>query len=229
MDLLSELKRLYGRVTPVAQIRAQFFKCHQQEEETVSAFILRLRELFSTWKEQEPAGSAQDEMNIRDQLVLGLRPGVVQQELQRQVRRKPTLSFTEVCSEVRALEVELRMEPVCASRISVPQKNLSMVAPSLEEWRETVRAELRKEITDQLSVIKETLTEEIKRQLSPQIMGHRDCPSSSRGAVREGRYTASPRPYQTLEWDDQGKPICRGCGKAGHIQRYCQQGRRQLN
>lgn len=106
-------------------------------------------------------GSAQDEMTIRDQLVLGLRPGVVQQELQRQVRRKPTLSFTEVCSEVRALEVELKMEPVCASRISVPQTNQSMVAPSLEEWRETVRAELRKEITDQLSVIKETLTDEI--------------------------------------------------------------------
>lgn len=229
VDLLSELKRLYGRVTPVAQIRAQFFKCHQQEEETVSAFILRLRELFSTWREQEPAGSAQDEMTIRDQLVLGLRPGVVQQELQRQVRRKPTLSFTEVCSEVRALEVELKMEPVCASRIFVPQTNQSMVAPSLEEWRETVRAELRKEITDQLSVIKETLTDEIKRQLSPQTWVHRDPSLSPGGAVQEGRYASSTRRHQTLEWDERGKPICRGCGKAGHIQRYCQQGRRQLN
>ena len=106
-------------------------------------------------------------MTIRDQLVLGLRPGVVQQELQRQVRRTPTLTFTEVCSEVKALEAELKMEPVCASRISVPQPNPSMVAPSLEEWRETVRAELRQEFTDQFSVLKETLTDEIKTRPYP--------------------------------------------------------------
>lgn len=168
-------------------------------------------------------------MTIRDQLVLGLRPSVVQQELQRQVRRMPTLTFTEVCSEVKALEAELKMEPVCASRISVPQPNPSMVAPSLEEWRETVRAELRQEFTDQFSVLKETLTDEIKRQFSSQTMVRRDPPLSPRGAVREGHYTTSPRRHHTLEWDDRGKPICRGCGKAGHIQRYCQQGRRQFN
>jgi len=85
------------------------------------------------------------------------------------------------------------MEPACASRVFVPQPNQSMVAPSLEEWRETERAELRKEITDQLSALKETLTDEIKHQLSPQTMVHRDPPFSPRGAVQEGRYMASPR------------------------------------
>ncbi|KAF3838362.1 hypothetical protein F7725_010130, partial [Dissostichus mawsoni] len=166
--ILQELKRLYGRVTPVAQLRAQFFKCYQQEEETAASFLLRLRELFHQWEEVEPAGSAQDERTIRDQLVLGLRPGMVQQELQRQVRRNPTMSFREVSGEVKALETELRMESACASRVSVPQPRPAMAPSSLEEWRETVRTELRKEMKDQLSIITETLTEEIRRQLSPQ-------------------------------------------------------------
>ncbi|KAF3858974.1 hypothetical protein F7725_021373 [Dissostichus mawsoni] len=174
--ILQELKRLYGRVTPVAQLRAQFFKCYQQEEETAASFLLRLRELFHQWEEVEPAGSAQDERTIRDQLVLGLRPGMVQQELQRQVRRNPTMSFREVSGEVKALETELRMESACASRVSVPQPRPAMAPSSLEEWRETVRTELRKEMKDQLSIITETLTEEIRRQLSPQNapVGHRD-------------------------------------------------------
>ncbi|KAF3854249.1 hypothetical protein F7725_022304, partial [Dissostichus mawsoni] len=180
--ILQELKRLYGRVTPVAQLRAQFFKCYQQEEETAASFLLRLRELFHQWEEVEPAGSAQDERTIRDQLVLGLRPGMVQQELQRQVRRNPTMSFREVSGEVKALETELRMESACASRVSVPQPRPAS----------TVRTELRKEMKDQLSIITETLTEEIRRQLSPQNapVGHRDStPPPNR--LAQGRHNVS--------------------------------------
>lgn len=136
----------------------------QQEEEVVAVYILRLRELFATWREHEPAGSAQDEMTIRDQLVLGLKPGTVQQELQRQVRRNPTKSFGEVCKEAKALEAKLKMESACASCVLVSQPQQAVTTSSLEEWREMVRAELRKEMKDQLSIIKETLAEEIKRQ-----------------------------------------------------------------
>lgn len=88
---------------------------------TTAAYILQLRELFSTWWEHEPADSAQDETNVQDQLVLGLRPGLMQQELQWQMRRNPTMSFSEVSSEARTLEAELKMEFACASRIFVPQ------------------------------------------------------------------------------------------------------------
>ncbi|KAK1888055.1 Gag polyprotein [Dissostichus eleginoides] len=224
--ILQELKRLYGRVTPVAQLRAQFFKCYQQEEETAASFLLRLRELFHQWEEVEPAGSAQDERTIRDQLVLGLRPGMVQQELQRQVRRNPTMSFREVSGEVKALETELRMESACASRVSVPQPRPAMAPSSLEEWRETVRTELRKEMKDQLSII----TEEIRRQLSPQNapVGHRDStPPPNR--LAQGRHNVSSPRQQRFEWDQCGQPICRGCGQAGHIQRNCQHVRGPLN
>lgn len=230
--ILHELKNIYGRVIPVAQLRAKVFKCHQQEGETAAAYILRLRELFSIWREHEPAGSAQDETTVRDQLVLGLRPGLVQQELQRQMLRNPTMSFSEVSSEARALEAELKMEFACASRVSVPQPQQALATPCPEEWRETVRAELRKEMRDQLNVLKEalteTLTEEIKCQLSPQTNPvHRDVTPPQRGRVQRGLYTPSPR-HQSFEWDQQGQPICRGCGKAGHIQRRCPE-RSQLN
>lgn len=85
-----------------------------------SSLPLRLRELFASWQEQEPNGSAQDERTIRDQLVLGLRAGMLQQELQQQVRRNPSMSFNEASSEARALEAELRTELACASRVSLP-------------------------------------------------------------------------------------------------------------
>lgn len=214
--ILHELKKIYGQVIPVAQLRAKFFKCHQQEDETAAAYILRLRELFSTWREHEPAGSAQDETTVRDQLVLGLKPGLVQQELQRQVRRNPRMSFGEVSSELRALEAELKMEFACASRVSVPQPRQALATPCPEDWKETVRAELRKEMKDQLNVLKEalteTLTEEIKRQLSPQTNSavYRDMTPPPRGRVQGGRYTPSSR-HQSFEWDQQGQPICRGC------------------
>ena len=227
--ILQELQKLYGQVTPVAQLRAHFFKCHQQEGETAAAYILRLRELFSIWREHEPNGSAQDEMTIRDQLVLGLRPSTIQQELQRQVRRNPRLSFSEVCSEARALEAEQRMESACAARVSVPPPQQTSVAPSLDEWRETVRAELRKEMKDQISVLTETLKDEIKRQLSPQNAPDEHRRPTARGRVQEGRYTPSPRRQQQFEWDQQGQPICRGCGQSGHIQRRCPHERRPLN
>lgn len=80
--LLQELKKVYGKTTSLAQLRVQFFQCRQKEEERVGAFILRLRELFSKWREGEPGGSAQDENTARDQLVLGLNPGPIQHEIQ---------------------------------------------------------------------------------------------------------------------------------------------------
>ena len=131
--MLQELDKLYGQVIPVAQLRAKYFKCHQQEEEVVVVYILRPRELFATWREHEPTGSAQDEMTIRDQLVLGLKPGTVQQEPQCQVRRNPTVSFGEVCKEAKALEAELKMESACASSVSVSQPQQAITTSSLEE------------------------------------------------------------------------------------------------
>lgn len=226
--------RIYGQAIPLAQLRAKLFKCHQQEEETVAAYTLRLRELFASWQEQELNGSAQDERTIRDQLVLGLRAGMLQQELQRQVRRNPSMSFNEVSSEARALEAELRMELACASRVSLPPPRPTSAALCPEEWREIVRAEVRKEMKDHLNIFKESLMEtllaEIKRQLLPQthpaVQEDANPPTGRR--VPESRYTPSPRQHQTFQWDQRGQPICRGCGKSGHSRRRCPE-RGQLN
>lgn len=81
-------------------------------------------------------------MTIRDQLVLCLRTGLVQQELQQQVCRKLTMSFGKVSNEARALEAELKTELASASYVSVPQPRQTPATPGLEEWRETVGAEL---------------------------------------------------------------------------------------
>lgn len=82
------------------------------------------------------------------------------------------------------------MEFAYASRVSVPQPRQASATPCLEEWRETVRAELRKEMKDQLNVLKdaltETVTDEIKCQLSPQTnpVVHRDVTPPREGESR---------------------------------------------
>lgn len=58
---------------------------------------------------------------------------------------------------------------------------------------------------DQLSVMTETLKEEIKCELSPQsTLFAKDLTSRPSGRVQDGRYTPSPRLTQRFEWDQQG-------------------------
>ncbi|KAM7390872.1 hypothetical protein PAMA_008866 [Pampus argenteus] len=83
----------------------------------------------------------------------------------------------------RALEAELKMEFACASRVSVPQPRQALATPCPEDWKETTNSAV-----------------------------YRDMTLPPRGRVQGGRYTPSSR-HQSFEWDQQGQPICRGCGR----------------
>uniref|UniRef100_A0A8C6WFB9 Paraneoplastic antigen Ma-like C-terminal domain-containing protein n=1 Tax=Neogobius melanostomus TaxID=47308 RepID=A0A8C6WFB9_9GOBI len=138
-QILFHLKDLYGKRTSLAQLRVNFFKCQQQEGESVGAFILRLRELFSRWRAEEPGGSAQDEITARDQLILGLRAGPIQQELQRLVRRDPDLTFPRVCNEARALEGDYAgSEQAWTSRVQTPIASTHK-PNDMHDWKENLK------------------------------------------------------------------------------------------
>lgn len=219
--ILDELKRLYGQPCSLAHVRVQFFQCRQKEDESVEMYVLRFRELFNRWKESEPQVAAQVEPTARDQFVKGLRPGKVQRKVERLTRQRPDLSFSEACTEAQALEKEQnRKDEAQAARVFAPPPT---DMHELNRWKEEVKTELRQEIHDQLAAISKTLVDEVRRQLSPTVPAdiHQGQGEFPRGRVEHGHYQRKPRSDGDFQWDRTGRPICRACGKSGHIQRYC--------
>lgn len=219
--VLDELKKLYGQPCSLTHVRVQFFQCRQEDNESVEMYVLRFREILNRWKESEPQVVAQIEPTARDQFLKGLRPGRVQRKMERLSRQNPDLSFSEACSEAQALEKEQnRNTDTQTARVSAP---LSTDMHELNRWKEDVKTELRQEMHDQLATISKTLVEEVRKQLTPpapseNYQGQRQFPNSRVGPER---YRQRPRPGGNFQWDQNGRPICRACGKSGHIQRYC--------
>ena len=167
--ILNELKILYGQPSSLAHIRVQFFQCRQREEESVELYVLRFRELFTRWRESEPQVVAQVEPTARDQFVKGLRPGKVQRKMERLIRQRTGLNFSEACIEAQALErEENRKNEAQASRVMAPSPREADIR-ELNRWKEEVKIELRQEIQDHLATISKTLVDEVRRQLSPPV------------------------------------------------------------
>lgn len=225
--VLEALKKLYSKPTTKAKLRANFFNCKQRSDENVNAFILRLRELFSRWREQDTAGTEQRDDFLLDQLMVGLRTGPIKQELSRQIRRDATMTFATVCSEARALERDLQEEEdgTFSHRVTAPTNRDTKA--DLESWKDQIREDLRQgligEMKEQMKALSADLMEEMKAQLAtrevppaPRAPPRDHTARAPAGQVRE-RQTAAP----SYQWDAQGRPICRACGEAGHVQRHC--------
>lgn len=62
--------------------------------------------MFSHWQERDEEGSEGEDL-LLDQLMVGLQPGCIIQELNRQMRPNERMSFADTCKEAWALEQEL--------------------------------------------------------------------------------------------------------------------------
>lgn len=228
-DIFALLRTLYGGGQSVAQMRAHFFQCRQGAEEGTASFILRLRELHQRWRAVEAAPPGGDDEMLRAQFSMGLRPGAVQQELQRQLRRVPDMTFASTCAEAKALERELdqREAQVCKAHVApaMPAAPTAPAAPTIDsswqKWRESLKLELQQELKDQVAAMSKVLMDDLKKlHLHDPLMAaprERNAPASSRPRSTPG----PPRESQQFRWDAQGRPICRDCGESGHIQRFC--------
>lgn len=223
--ILDFLQELYSKPVTKAQLRANFYNCRQRTDENVNVFILRLREMFSRWREQDEAVAGDTNSLLLDQLMIGLRKGPVKQELCRLLRRDSNLTFVSACKEARALEQELdeEGEDILSQRVRT-QAPLTPTYADSEQLKGQIRAELkeelmgevRKEIIEQIKTLSSTLVEEVRAQLASPNQAQTWKPTSP---ARQHR--PSPRP--SFQWDTRGRPICQHCGAAGHIQRRCPQ------
>lgn len=152
------LQELYGDSTPVAVLRAQFFNYRQEARQSIRAFSLRLRELFSRLDRRDAIGLAGGDMLLRDQFVMGLREGPIQQELRAQVRRNRRLTFEDVRKEALALESE--RQDLWTPQIPVLAQ--SVATESAADWKQTMRRELMTEVKEQFAEMSKTFFEELR-------------------------------------------------------------------
>ena len=223
--ILSELNKLYGGCSTTSNLRANFFSCKQETGEGVEPFMLRLCELFAKWQRSDAGGTGPRDEVLKDQFVKGLKEGPMKIELERHLRRNPTLTFEEVATEATAVEREAARRDAWACQAYVapvttvaPKDSGSVAQPDWQEMRDSLRAELKQEVKEQVTLLGKTIIDEIRTQLLPELnsrVSYQPTPAR-RAAIREAR------PNQ---WDDQGRPICNDCRTAGHIQRNCPQRR----
>ena len=161
------LEGLYGEKATIVQLRAHFFTCNQQTGEGVGMFILRLRECLARWRAREPRPDDDDgDEMLRSQLVAGLRPGPVQVELQKLLRRNPTLKFADVSMEAKAVEQDHHAEEASARSTFMPP-TAPVPVKSVDEWREVreaLKAEVLAKVNEQMSTHKESILGEIQQQ-----------------------------------------------------------------
>lgn len=211
--ILKHLDTLYGDQVPVANLRSQFFSCIQIASESLRAYVLRLRELFCRLNKRNPDGPL-DESHLLDQLLMGLRNAELRSTIRTYARRNPDATFNTVLEEIFLLEREQR--PGAGHEIVAQAVGGSSVFKSVtgkEDWAETFRQELLQEVRGQMNALRQ----EMIRQLQPAAGEPMRCPQRPNQPPLRRRVQS----YTPNTWAADGKPICRQCGRTGHIARFC--------
>lgn len=216
--ILDFLTGQYSDATPAAVLRMQFFNCKQGPRQTIRAFALRLREQLFRLKKRQDHGLGEGEALLKDQFLLGLRDGPIRQSLRIQLRRNPALTFDELRQEALALEQD-HADTSDPSHCMVTNAASSPLLPAPPDWKQALREELRRDVRDQMTELSKTFLEELRRE------HYRPLPPARERAYSEGSRFPDRRPPWSsglrFQWDEQGCPICNGCGEPGHYVRQC--------
>ncbi len=100
-----------------------------------------------------------------------------------------------------------------------PVGTSSSTSSGPSDWKQTLRAELMKDVREQMNELSKTLLEEFRRERPNPLPLPRER-SYSDGSQNPGRRPFRPAGPR-FQWDEQGRPICNGCGEPGHYRRQC--------
>uniref|UniRef100_A0AAV2KYS3 Uncharacterized protein n=1 Tax=Knipowitschia caucasica TaxID=637954 RepID=A0AAV2KYS3_KNICA len=154
--------------------------------------------------------SAPSDGALRDQLLLGLRDGPLAQALKVYARRNPDLDFADLRQEALLLDSDYghpRPEVTCSA---INKQYGSPRPPQDIDWKE----QLKREIMDDVQAQMKGLTKDIVAELKPLLQSASPQPSSPNPTWNR---PYSPRPYN--DRDEQGRPICHRCRKAGRFKK----------
>ena len=208
--IFAHLDTLYGENTSVAVLKSSFFSCVQKPNESIKTFTLSLRDLYCKLQRRSP-DDAPSERDLQDQMLLGLREGPLSQTLRTYVRRNPDLDFAAVHNEALLLEEEQRGQGGFDTACSAAVGESRQYTPPTPTWREALKQEILKEVTDQMK----GLAQEIRNEIKP-ILTYSGPNYSPRRHRPRQRFQSNSN-----EWTQDGQPICRQCKQAGHMVRFC--------
>ncbi|PIK58808.1 hypothetical protein BSL78_04267 [Apostichopus japonicus] len=104
-EMLDILRDIYGDKTPVTSLLAKFYALTQERSESIRNYALTLQMLERKVKGRSPE-LVQENM-LRDKFVEGIRSPSIRSEMKREIRKKPTVTFSELKNESIAIESEL--------------------------------------------------------------------------------------------------------------------------
>lgn len=177
-----------------------------------------MRELFRRLQRRSPEGALVEDQ-LKEQLLMGMEDGPMLRALKTYARRNPAGTFAELHQEALSLEVEYgqaRYETACAA---VSQHEASNVRSHRPDWR----AELKREILEEVKGQIRELTQEMMRELRPLNLA---APVHHASPQQQARPVPRRRDHQSINrWDPEGRPICRNCQQPGHVARNCRENR----
>ncbi|KAM3617411.1 uncharacterized protein V6R79_005815 [Siganus canaliculatus] len=122
------------------------------------------------WQERDAGGTEEDEDLLLGQMMVGLQPGPIKQELSRQIQRNETMTFTDACKEACTLKQELQdgESSIVTQRVTAPTSG-SATAVDLErlkgqiymEVQTELMREMRRELMEQMKTLSADLLKEV--------------------------------------------------------------------
>ena len=225
--IIGYLDQLYRKPVPASQRRVQFYSCTQQTGESMSAYSLRLRELFGRLRRLDPDTAPTGEI-LRDQLIMGLAEGPVQRALRIHARRNPTDGFLALREEAIALEQEFG-EGTQQTEITCHAVNPASVPPPAQNWQQELKQEIMGEVRKEMKELTRELTRDIIREFRPSQPTAEARARTPSPEPRPSRFVQRQASQTRYEWDVDGRPICSRCRRPGHMARSCRSGQVPLN
>lgn len=184
-------------ITPQQPLRAQYFNCRQGSKQSLRSFSLQIRELFIRLKGRRDHGLGDGDMLLRDQFLMGLQDGPIRQGLRLQLHENPDLTFEDIRKEALALELdqlETAEQPTCMATNSAS----APTPPPVVNWKQELRAEIMKDVEEQMAELSKTLLDELRRSRpsGPPFPRER---SYSEGAREQERRSGRP-PGSRFQW-----------------------------
>ena len=198
---------------------ALFYQRHQRADESVREFSYGLKRLMETVERSNPGAVPNADQLLRDQLVEHVRDPALRRLLDQRLMADPGLTFP----EVRAVAVKWEeARPAVVPRARVRSQSLSSlesgpVAASREVRASSDRHHPRPSAPAFAAAADGDNTQqqlaELTRVVSQLVgrLGNLGLP----GPPDPGRTRTGRAP--------DGRPICFGCGRPGHIARFCPQ------
>ncbi|KAJ8366416.1 hypothetical protein AAFF_G00355700 [Aldrovandia affinis] len=223
-EIFLALKEVYGDKTPIGVRLREFYDRRQAAGEKVRAYAYDLQDKLNQLKAQDSTRVPDIDVMLKEQFVIGLRDDTLRREMKKEVKEKPTQTFSALMQAAIdwCEEEEISQDPSSKNQargaVHVAQAVDPPTALSLQSLHDNIQKIAARQ-------------EELFRAMQG-ASDHQGRPRRPPLKDDEGRlicYTCSEpghtsRTCPRNQGKDGGGPVCYACGQPGHTSRTCRRG-----